>query len=325
MSFITLAQQGGYAGPEQGTAEWFENRKNKMTGSKPSSIMFDCVDKESYARLWGEYFGGLKKEEFDEKQQAAVDWGSNNEDNACKEFISQMNGFYVFETSLIDHPIYKWMAASPDGYIVRVKTGENNEIIKPFEVIERAAFEIKCSGSRFRDSGGNVEPYKMMKDLEKKSNPPYYYMAQVHFEMVMLGVNVTYFYMWTPWYSKLWKIDFDNDYWTQTVSVLKAFYEKEIPFDCLLSKINVWKTSSQNISRRYKPYKIFSHATDEGYKTIEAEKEKKKREEEEKKKQKQTQKYKQTLKFEKKNINIKHWKWAGAKDIALLDFLKNNT
>lgn len=260
MSFITLAQQGNHIGPEQGTPEWFKNRENKMTGSKPSSIMFDCVDQESYNRLWGQYFGGEEKPEFDETQQAAVDWGSNREDDACNEFIRLMPGTFVFETSLIDHPKYKWMAASPDGYIVRVKTDENNQIKKPFEVIERAAFEIKCPGSRYRDSEGNVNPYEMMKSLEKKTNPPYYYMAQVHFEMVMLGVPVTYFYMWTPWYSKVWKIHFDNDYWAQTVSVLKAFYEKEIPIRYLLSKIQNWKATSQAISRKYKSFNTFHHA-----------------------------------------------------------------
>lgn len=260
MSFITLSQQGGNAGPEQGTPEWFNNRKNKMTGSKPSSIMFDCVDQESYDRLWGQYFGGEPAPEFDETQQAAVDWGSNMEDVACLEFIRQMPGTFVFETSLIDHPIYKWMAASPDGYIVRFKTDDNKQLIKPLQVLERAAFEIKCPGSRYRDSEGNVQPDVMMKSLEKKANPPYYYMAQVHFEMVMLGVSTTYFYMWTPWYSKMWKIDFDHDYWVQTVGVLKAFYEKEIPFKCLFSKIKNWKATSQVISRKYKTLQSFMHA-----------------------------------------------------------------
>jgi putative phage-type endonuclease len=259
MAFISLAQQGGDIGPEQGSPEWFENRKNKMTGSKPSSIMFDCTDEQSYNRLWAQYFGGEKPPEFDESQQAAVDWGSNNEDNAAMEFIKQMPGTLVYETSLIDHPVYKWMAASPDGYIVRLET-ENGEIKKPYKVLERAAFEIKCPGSRYRDHEGNVKPSVMMKSLEKKSNPPYYYMPQVHFEMVMLGTPVTYFYMWTPWYSKVWKINFDHDYWVQTVAVLKAFYEKEIPFECLLGKIQNWKQTSQAISRNYKTLQSFQHA-----------------------------------------------------------------
>ena len=259
MAFVPLSLQTNVDAPEQGTEKWFELRKGRMTGSKPSTIMFDCTDEQSYNRLWAQYFGGVKAPDFDESQQAAVDWGSNNEDNACAEFIKQMQDAIVFETSLIPHPVYDWMAASPDGYIVRLER-ENGEFVKPHKVIERAAFEIKCPGSRFRDHEGNVMPHAMMKDLMKKNNPPYYYLAQCHFEMVMLKTKTTYFYMWTPWYSKLWKIDFDPDYWIQTVQVLKAFTEKKIPFKYLHEKIKAWKATSQSISRKYKPLRTFQHA-----------------------------------------------------------------
>lgn len=259
MAFVPLSLQNENAGPEQGTEEWFELRKGRMTGSKPSTIMFECTDEESYNRLWAQYFGGVKAPDFNESQQALVDWGKEKEDVACAEFIKQMEDTIVFETSLIPHPVYDWMAASPDGYIVRLER-ENGEFVKPHKVIERAAFEIKCPGSRFRDHEGNVIPSAMMKDLMKKNNPPYYYLTQCHFEMVMLKTDVTYFYMWTPWYSKVWKIHFDKDYWVQTVQVLKAFTEKKIPFKVLQAKISSWKATSLSISRKYKPIKVFQHA-----------------------------------------------------------------
>ena len=70
MAFVPLSLQNGNAGPEQGTEEWFELRKGRMTGSKPSTIMFECTDEESYNRLWAQYFGGEKAPDFNESQQA---------------------------------------------------------------------------------------------------------------------------------------------------------------------------------------------------------------------------------------------------------------
>ena len=246
-------------GPEQGTEEWFEKRKHKMTGSKPSSIMFDCTDEEAYNKLHAQIFGDAPRDPVNESQQAAMDWGTNNEDNACMNFIKLMPGTIVYETSIIDHPTIDWMAASPDGYIVRL-AHENGVIKTPHEVVERAAFEIKCPGSHLRDTEGNVMPDAMMKFLKKKNNPAYYYLAQCHMEMVALGTPINYFYMWTPWYSRLWKIHFDQSYWEQTIQVLKAFKDRNIPFPVLKSKIDNWIQTSRSICQKIKPLQSFEHA-----------------------------------------------------------------
>ena len=269
MAFVPLSVQNQSAGPEQGTEEWFEGRKHKMTGSKPSSIMFDCTDEAAYNKLHAIIFGDRERDPVDESQQAAMDWGSTKEEVACAQFIKEMPGTIVFECSQIEHPVYKWMAASPDGYIVRL-AHENGVIKQPHDVVERAAFEIKCPGSRMRDADGVPMPDAMMKSLMKKKNPPYYYLAQVHYEMVMLGAPITYFYMWTPWYSKVWKIKFDKVYWEETVAVLDAFRRKEIPFTMLYPKILAWKAMSQAISRKYTPINVFEHAPEGAiHKTVE--------------------------------------------------------
>lgn len=259
MAFVPLSLQNQSTGPEQGTEAWFEGRKYKMTGSKPSSIMFDCTDEEAYNKLHAQIFGDAPRDPVSESQQAAMDWGSEKEDVACAQFIKEMPGTIVFECSQINHPTYTWMAASPDGYIVRLEH-ENGVIKSPHKVVERAAFEIKCPGSRLRDADGKPMPDAMMKSLSKKKNPPYYYLTQVHFEMVMLGAPITYFYMWTPWYSKVWKIHFDKVYWQETVATLKAFKEKNIPFKQLKSKIEEWKAMSQAICRKITPLQTFKHA-----------------------------------------------------------------
>ena len=257
--FVPLSEGDG---PEQGSEKWFKKRKHKMTGSKPSSIMFECKDEESYHKMWNQIFGYAEREKFSEDQQKKVDWGKNREDEACETFYKNLPGTIVYETSIIDHPVYHWIAASPDGYVVRVEVDENNVPVRydgKLKVIERANLEIKCPNSQYYP-----DCYKMAKELIKKKSPPYYYMAQLHFEMVALGVKTTYFYMWTPWYSKLWKINFDMAYWIQTVDVLNAFRKKSLSWPILKSKLDVWINTSQAIANKYKTHKE--------YKTIEEEK-----------------------------------------------------
>ena len=260
MAFVRLRDQPeDKRGPEQRTPEWFEARKGRMTGSRPGSIMFEVTDEESYNLMWAQIFGDGPKTEFSKEQQAKVDWGREKEDEACLKYIELMPGTIVYECSVIQHPTMDWIAASPDGYIVRL-AHENGVIKTPHEVVERAAFEIKCPGSHLRDTEGNVMPDAMMKFLKKKQNPAYYYLAQCHMEMVALGTPINYFYMWTPWYSRVWKITFDQSYWEQTIQVLKAFKERNLPFPVLKSKIDQWIQTSRSICQKIKPHQSFEHA-----------------------------------------------------------------
>jgi len=260
--FVPLSEQGTLAGHQfvQGSEEWFEKRKHKMTGSKPSSIFFECKDEAGYHNMWSIIFGDKKPPEFDEKQQKAVNWGSDMEDVAAERFYKTLPGTIVYETSIIDHPSFDWIAASPDGYIVRVETDESGQAVRPLQVIERTNFEIKCPGSHLRDANGEVMPYEMAKALMKKKNPPFYYLTQLHFEMVALGTPVTYFYMWTPWFSRVWKIHFDHAYWEESMSVLDAFRRKELPWEVLGAKIQSWKNTSLVICRKYTPLYDWNHA-----------------------------------------------------------------
>jgi putative phage-type endonuclease len=260
--FVPLSEQGELAGHqfEQGSEEWFEKRKHKMTGSKPSSIFFECKDEESYHKMWSIIFGEVKPDPFDDRQMLAVNWGKDMEDVAAERFYNTLPGTIVYETSIIDHPTYDWIAASPDGYIVRVETDDNGQAVKPYKVIERANFEIKCPASHLRDAEGVPIPYEMAKCLKKKKNPPYYYLTQLHFEMVALGTPVTYFYMWTPWFSRVWKVHFDHHYWQECISVLDAFRRKNLPWEVLHSKIQTWRNTSQAIARKYQPLYDWEHA-----------------------------------------------------------------
>ena len=248
--FVSLDQMGGDAGPEQGTEAWFQRRKHKMTGSKPSSIMFDCKSAEDWDNIHAEIFGDVAPKPFTAEQQGFVDWGSKHEDVAVQELIRRLPNTIVYETSIIDHPTYDWMAASPDGYILRV-----DDIKKDVPVVlERAALEIKCPCSKYRNN-----LFKMNEVMKSKRTPPYYYMTQIHFEMVALQCRTTYFYMWTPVRSHLWKLHFDDAYWTQTVAVLDAFRRKTIPWAVMDAHIKFWKKTSQAYAAKYQPIAEWDH------------------------------------------------------------------
>lgn len=248
--FVPLKQMGGDMGPEQGTDAWFARREHKMTGSKPASIMFDCKTEQDWKQLHDRFFGEAPPETFNDEQQGFVDWGSKHEDIAVQELIKRLPNTIVYETSIIDHPTYDWMAASPDGYIIRVDDITKDEP----KVVERAALEIKCPLSKYRNN-----LFKMNDEMCKKKHPPYYYMTQIHFEMVALGCRTTYFYMWTPVRSHLWKCSFDDSYWVQTVAVLDAFRRKNIPWPVMKSLIDAWKNTSKGYANKHLPIAEWDH------------------------------------------------------------------
>ncbi len=112
----------------QGSPEWFESRKGKLTASRIGKII--PGKRGSYlaprADLMDEMFYEILGEDVEAKDipytlQQAFDWGNNNEPKA--RFAYQLEtGKLVREVGLFDHPKknfpYRHLAASPDGVLV---------------------------------------------------------------------------------------------------------------------------------------------------------------------------------------------------------------
>ena len=131
---ISLAMQGSKA-PEQGSEAWHALRRKRMTGSKPANIMFDVKSKEDWERVHAEFFGDKKPPPFTEEAIARMDYGSKTEDIAAMCLLRNMPGSLFFECPLIPHPVYNWIAASPDGFLVQYETVELSLILVQRKII----------------------------------------------------------------------------------------------------------------------------------------------------------------------------------------------
>jgi putative phage-type endonuclease len=95
---------------QQGTPEWHEARKGKLTASNVGAALGLCLwtsRKVAFNRAMGlDVFEG----------NDATRWGSNNEDNAILAY-SAHTGNLVEKTGLHVHEHTPWLAGSPDGLV----------------------------------------------------------------------------------------------------------------------------------------------------------------------------------------------------------------
>lgn len=180
---------------EQRTAEWFEQRKHKITGSRvgailglspfssPNKIMQEMID---------DYKGVAKPFE----SNPALDYGVYNEPNALASFM-QETGFKVKEAYFEVSKEYDWLGASPDGYIGR-----------------ESLVELKCPFSK-KDSS----EFKSLLEQE-------HYYAQVQIQLLVTGRKKCYFFQWSPVGTMLETVRIDQNWLEINIPKLKAFYDK---------------------------------------------------------------------------------------------------
>ena len=247
---ISLAQQGSSA-PPQGSEEWLQLRKRRLTGSKPANLCFELKSQEDWDRLHDEMLGDRKPPAFSDEAIARMNYGSETEDVAAELLQQNIPGSVFFEVPLIKHPVYNYIAASPDGLLIQFEHDENGRIYDTLNVIKRYNVEVKCPLFEYLSN-----PVEQRKKMMKKKHAPYYYMAQIHFEMVCQKTKTTLFIMYTPVRSHVWKMEFDEDYWRQTIDMLKTFKDKCCTFEALDSKVKDWIAESRRYAQRYKIWKV---------------------------------------------------------------------
>lgn len=252
---ISLAQQGSSA-PEQGSDAWHLLRKKRMTGSKPAGLMFEMKSAEDWDRLHSEIFGNAKPPPFSEEAIARMNYGSETEDVAAELLQKNMPGSLLFECPLVAHPCLNWVAASPDGYLIEFEH-ENGNILPELKVKKRWNVEIKCPLYELLS-----KPVEMKKKFIKKfKHIPYYYACQIHFEMVMSKCASTLFVVYSPVRTHIWKLEFDEAYWRQSLDVLKTFKDRCSTYENLAAKVKDWVSESRRYAQRYKVWKVIEPAT----------------------------------------------------------------
>jgi len=180
---------------QQRSAEWFEKRKGRITGSNVGAILGlnPYRTPEDVLREMVRTHHGVERE-F--QGNVATEWGTFNEAGAQQDYEME-TGLHVEETGFHIHHDIEWLGASPDGLVG-----------------DRGLVEIKC-------------PYG-----QREKNPPVFktaeeqphYWAQMQIEMVCTGRAWCDFYQWAPHGSRLERVAFDADWWEKTKPVLAVFY-----------------------------------------------------------------------------------------------------
>ncbi len=180
---------------EQRSAEWFQARKGRITGSIVGAVLglSPWMNKDDVMRSMVRSALGAESE-F--SGNPATEYGQRNEEGAIFDFelktglSVQQCGFYAYGERY---------GASPDGLID-----------------DDAILEVKCPfGLRDKD-----QP-----DFKTADEQPHY-KAQMMFEMLCTGRTKAYFYQWAPAGDYLELVQFDPLWIEQNMPALDAFYEE---------------------------------------------------------------------------------------------------
>lgn len=180
---------------EQRTAEWFEQRKGRITASSVGAILglSPYMKPDDVMRNMVREYHGFERE-F--KGNQATEYGTFHEDMAVIDYqlktgnVVGKTGFYKF---------HDWLGASPDG------------IIDMWTLIE-----IKCP---YGQHDKNPPSFKAIKDQ------PHYY-AQVQIQMFVTKTQRCDFYQWSPNGDSLEKVGYDKKWVANNLPVLQKFYEQ---------------------------------------------------------------------------------------------------
>ena len=137
----------------QGTPEWFDMRRGKVTASRVADVIaktksgWGASRKNYAAQLVAERLTGQTADSY---SNAAMQWGVDTEPEAraAYEFYSDVD---VVEVGFVDHPSIKMCGASPDGLI-----GDGGMV------------EIKCpnTATHIETLGGQAVPKKYVTQMQ---------------------------------------------------------------------------------------------------------------------------------------------------------------
>ena len=144
---------------EQGSQEWLDERKNKLTASTIAVLedKHPYLTKEKFVRQKVRDICGCENE-FE--IVPAMEHGTAMEPVA-RDYLEYLRGYEVEETGLVVHPEYPFIAASPDGLVGL-----------------SGCIEIKCPYPKY-----NREPYGIFDEKKRM------YLWQVYLQMECLDVE----------------------------------------------------------------------------------------------------------------------------------------
>lgn len=179
---------------EQRSKEWFEARKGRINDSSVGAILginpWSSRD-DVMRRMVREYWD--QPSEF--RGNIAIEYGTRNEPNALEDYMLE-TGNNVKEVGFI---LYSdWIAVNPDGLI-----GDDGLV------------KIKCPYGMRDNKDDNA--------FKSISDQPHYY-AQIQIQLMCTGRLWCDFYQWSPYASKIERVNIDIPWLEENVDKLLAFY-----------------------------------------------------------------------------------------------------
>lgn len=172
----------------QGTKEWFDLRKSRVTASKVGAIL-NIAPYGNRASVLDDMINPKES-----KSNTALDYGIFHENLAKVDFCLK-TGLEIKDADFVISEKYNWLGASPDGYV------SDGKLI-----------EIKCPYS-LKDGG----------DFKTLEEQPYYY-AQVQIQLYCTGYKEAYFYQWSPFGDSLEVVEYNQKYIDDILPKLEDFY-----------------------------------------------------------------------------------------------------
>jgi len=219
----------------QRTPAWWARRSNRLSGSKLSQLLF-IENAEQFTAYREEVLGMRPRPPLDDRGKRNVKWGIENEPNACATTLHHLKDIRVWEVGFEPHATHNWFGSSPDGVVHWPGKGYG-------------AMEIKCS-TKINAKGDNV-PHQGV---------PAYYIGQLHAEMRCLpidGCNWTLFVSWSMTKTKMYIVDFDEDYFSILWDTMIDFMSGDVPFETWKRKQKMLKDASNEVARNAKLVGVF--------------------------------------------------------------------
>lgn len=183
---------------KQGSQEWHDQRRGKLTGSNVGAALGLNpwkTPEDLIRQMVREYHGA--DPEF--QGNTATEFGQLHEPLAIMDYMGQ-TGYHPEECGFFVHPEHDWLGASPDALI-----GDN------------CILEVKCPFGLRKKKGVELV-FKTAKEQ------PHYY-AQMQMEMACTGREKAHFYQWTQHGSILEMVEFSQTWWDKNLPKMRKFYD----------------------------------------------------------------------------------------------------
>ncbi|KAM4894845.1 uncharacterized protein FYW23_006887 isoform 1-T2 [Sylvia borin] len=204
--------------------KWYEWRENRITASVAPKIANSKFANSKTDEVPKSYLKEVVSS-GSKVQTPAMTWGIRNEKVAVEAYKqkSQKGGkpVQVEDCGLFIHPEKNWLAASPDGIIKDAATGKDLGLL-----------EVKCP---YKHRNRTVREACKDKDFclevdgdsyALKKNHPYF--TQVQCQLGTTGFQRADFVVHTNKETAVVPVEFDREFWGQTVPKLEKFYTEAV-------------------------------------------------------------------------------------------------